>query len=313
LTVISIVNHLTRPANARRRTIVVAAALIAPLASAGIAAPALAKSPTGDFAVFSQCPRFTSGVTLCLYSRTKSGEVTLGKQTVPVSKTITLQGGIVRNEETEAETFVGALNGETMSKTPEPVPGGLLGLIKCSEIKGTGSLEKAARAACEATLEKSGQSGVNAVTELADPAGDIQIDKNNLVNREAVALSLPVKIHLENPLLGSACYIGSSTSPITWNFTTGTTSPPAPNKPISGKVGPIVEKDEGELIELPSATLVDNAFSTPAASGCGGALSVILDPLIDEKIGLPSAAGYNTAILNNRIEMASAERVLESE
>ena len=122
-----------------------------------------------------------------------------------------------------------------------------------------------------------------------------------------------MKIHLENPLLGSACYIGSSASPITWNLTTGATSPPAPNKPISGKVGPIAEKDEGELIELPSATLVNNAFSTPAASGCGGALSVILDPLIDEKIGLPSAAGNNTAILNNRIEMASAERVVESE
>lgn len=310
----SVVNHLTRLANVRGRTIVVAAALIAPpAAGAAVAAPALAKSPTGDFAVFAQCPRFTSGVTLCVHSQTKTGEVTLGKQTVPVTKTITLQGGIIRNEETEAETFVGALNGETMSKTPEPVPGGLPGLLECSEIKGTKALEKLARATCEATLEKSGQTGVNAVTELAKPAGDIGISKNNLINREAVALSLPVKIHLENPLLGSACYIGSSATPITWNLTTGATSPPAPNKPISGKVGPIDETDEGELLKLPNSTLVDNAFSAPAANGCGGALSAILDPLIDEKIGLPSAAGNNTAILNNRIGMASAERVVESE
>jgi hypothetical protein len=307
------VNHVPRLASIRRRTSVIAAALVAALASLGVATGALAKSPTGDFAVFSHCPRFTSGVTLCVYSQTKSGEVTLNKQTVPVTKTITLQGGIVRNEETEAETFVGASNGETMSKTPEPVPGGLLGLIKCSEIKGKGSLEKAAREACEATLEKSGQTGVNAITELAKPAKDIQISKNNMVNREGVALSLPVKIHLENPLLGSECYIGSSASPITWNFTTGTTSPPAPNKPITGKVGPIDEKDEGELLELPGAILVDNAFSAPAASGCGGALSPILDQLLDEKIGLPAAAGYNTAILHSAVELASAERVIESE
>ena len=308
------VNHVPRLASIRRRTsVIAAAALVAALTSLGVATGALAKSPTGDFAVFAQCPRFTAGVNLCLDSHTKSGEVTLGKQTVPVTKTITLQGGIVRNEETEAETFVGALNGETMSKTPEPVPGGLLGLIKCSEIKGTGPLEKAARAACEATLEKSGATGVNAITELAKPADDIGISKNNLINREAVALSLPVKIRLENPLLGSACYIGSSAVPIVWNLTTGTTSPPAPNEPITGKVGPIIEKDEGELLELPTSTLVDNAFSAPAASGCGGALSAVIDPLIDEKIGLPSAAGNNTAILNNRIELASAERVIASE
>lgn len=35
-----------------------------------------AKEPTGDFAVFKQCPRFTKGVNLCLFSQT-SGEVTL--------------------------------------------------------------------------------------------------------------------------------------------------------------------------------------------------------------------------------------------
>ena len=51
--------------------------------------------------------------------------------------TITLQGGYTFNEETEAETFLGALNGETLSKTPQKVPGGLLGLVKCNEISKT--------------------------------------------------------------------------------------------------------------------------------------------------------------------------------
>jgi hypothetical protein len=35
---------------------------------------------------------------------------------VPITNTFTLQGGAIENEETGAEAFVGALNGETLSK-----------------------------------------------------------------------------------------------------------------------------------------------------------------------------------------------------
>jgi hypothetical protein len=267
----------------------------------------LAKSPTGDFAVFSQCPRFTTGVNYCIYSQVKSGEVTLNKQNVPITKTITLQGGIIRNEETEAETFVGALNGETLSKTPQKVPGGLLGLVKCNEIKNF--LE---RIACELVFEN-GVTGVNATTELAKPASEIGINKSNLVNEKGVALSLPVKIHLENPFLGSECYVGSSAHPIIWNLTTGATNPPAPNKSISGKVGDIEVKDEFEFVSITNNTLVDNAYSAPEATGCGGLFSFLIDPIIDGKIGLPSTAGHNTTILNSTIDEATTEGVINSE
>lgn len=300
-------NHLRYLAGMRTRTVVLAVALMASLASLGIASPALAKSPTGVFAVFTQCPRFTSGVNLCLYSQTLSGEVTLGKQTVPISSTITLQGGIKRNVETEVETFVEALNGETLSKAPQKVPGGLAGLVKCNEISNL--LE---RIACEVVFEN-GLTGVNATTELAKPASEIGISKNNLVNEEGVALSLPVKIHLENILLGSECYIGSSSHPITWNLTTGETSPPEPNKPISGKVGKTRFAEEFNFVEITNNTLVDNAFFAPEVTGCGGIVSGILDPIIDGKIGLPAAAGHNTAILNNTVEEAVAEAVVKSE
>jgi hypothetical protein len=272
-----------------------------------LAAPALAKSPTGDFAVFSQCPRFTSGVNLCMYTKTNSGEVTLGKQTVPITNPIVLQGGIIRNEETEAETFVAALNGETLTKAPQKVPGGLLNLVRCNEI--SNFLE---RLACELVFEN-GVTGVNATTELAKPASEIGINKNNLLNREGVALSLPVKIHLENPFLGSSCYIGSNSSPIIWNLTTGTTSPPPPNKAITGKVGKIEERDAGEFIEVVGNQAVDNAYSAPGANGCGGLFAFLIDPIINGKLGIPAAAGHNTTILNNTIDLASAERVIASE
>jgi hypothetical protein len=272
----------------------------------------MALEPTGDFAVFKQCPRFTTGVKLCLYAQTTSGEVTLNKQTVPIEKTITLQGGITINEETFAETFVGALNGETLSKTAQKVPGGLLGLVECNKITGEGWAEKGARFACELVFEN-GLTGVNAVTELAKPANQIGISTSNLENAEGTALSLPVKVHLENPFLGSECYVGSSSQPITLNLTTGTTSPPEPNKPIKGKVGLISAKDEFEFLEVSGNKLVDNAFSAPEASGCGGIFSFLVDPLIDGKLGLPSAAGKNTIIQNNLIREATTTGVIKSE
>lgn len=301
-------NRLVRLASSRSRTLIVAAALVAPLA---FASSALAKEPTGDFAAFKQCPRFTSGVELCLLTQTTSGEVRLNKQTVPITKTITLQGGIT-NAGTNEETFVGALNGETLSKTPQNVPGGLLGLINCTEIKGSGFLEVLARELCKATFENK-TTGVSAVTELARPASEIGISTNNLERRKGTALSLPVKIHLENPLLGSECYVGSSTSPVTLNLTSGTTSPNEPNKPISGKLGEILGFDEFELIEIINNKLVDNAFAAPEAVGCGGIFAFLIDPLIDSKIGLPSVDGKNTAIQNNTIKEATTVGVIGSE
>src|SRR5664280_1712635 len=146
-------NQAGRIAKIRGSTLFVVVALAAPLA---LAAPALAKEPTGDFAVFKQCPRFTAGVELCLYSETLSGEVTLNKQKVPINEDkkhpLILQGGIT-NAGTEEEKFVGALNGETLSKTPQNVPGGLTGLVNCTEIKGSGFLEVLAREACKAVFE----------------------------------------------------------------------------------------------------------------------------------------------------------------
>jgi hypothetical protein len=295
------VEHLT---SIRRRTLIIAVVLMAPLATLGLAAPALAKEPTGDFAVFKQCPRFTPGVNFCLFSQVTSGEIKIGKTVVPIENTITLQGGYIRNEETGAETLVGALNGESLSKTPQNVPGGLLNLIKCKEI--TNEFE---RKVCEAIFEK-GILGVTATTELAGFPG---INTDNLINEEGTALTLPVRVKLDNPLLGNECYIGSFTSPITLNLTTGTTSPPKPNEPIKGKLGNLEFLDEFNLIEITNNTLVDNSFSVPKASGCGGIFSFLIDPIINAKLALPSAAGNNTAILNGTIKEATAESVIKSE
>src|SRR6185312_9408680 len=111
--------------------------------------------------------------------------------------------------------------------------------------------------------------------------------------------------HLENPFLGKSCYVGSSGSPVTWNLTSGTTSPPAPNKPITGTVGEVQFLEEGSILEAKGAKLVDNAWSAPGASGCGGILAFLVNPIINSQLGT-TTAGNNTAILNNTIFVAAA-------
>ncbi len=272
---------------------------------AALLGPASAMAtPKGEFAVFADCPITTANA--CVFAKTEGGKFIIGKETVPIEKTITLQGGITQNEAGELK-FVAAKDGNTLSKTPQKVPGGLAGLVKCNEI--SNFLE---RIACELVFEN-GVTGVNATSELAAPASSIGIDVGNFINQTGTALSLPLKVHLENPFLGSSCYIGSNASPIVINLTTGTTSPPLPNKPISGSRGTLELKGGGEILAFANNSLVNNSFAAPGASGCGGLFEFLIDPLVNAKLGLPSAAGHNTAVLNGILEQASTEAVKASE
>ena len=290
------------------RRFVMAAALVA-LAALGMASSALA-TPGGEFAVFKQCPIGTEGLKGCVVSRTESGEIKIGSTAVPIVATQTLQGGFGNPNAEGSQQFYGAKNGETFSKTAQKVPGGLLDFVKCNEIKNI-----IVKIACEAVFEN-GLTGVNAVTELAAPASSIYFNEG-VLELEAPfppyppALTLPVKIKLENPLLGSECYIGSNSEPIQLSLTTGATSPPAPNKSIKGKLGELTSKSEGEILVIKHNTLVGNAFAVGKAHGCG--LLGVLDGLIESKLGLPSAAGKNTAVLNNTVEQAGHNAVEESE
>jgi hypothetical protein len=304
-------DHFMRFAGVSRRTLVVVAALTVPLTSLGIASHALAKEPTGDFAVFKQCPRFTAGVHVCIYAQITGGEMTLNKLTVPFVNPVTLQLGAT-NWASEEEEVVGAL-GETLSATPQPVPGGLAALIDCNEIKDKGFLERYRRRACKMAFENSRFATVNETTELAAPASAIGLNSNNNINEVGVTLMLPVKVHLENPLLGKGCYIGSNADPIIFELTTGTTSPPEPNKPIRGEFGHLTYRGEFQIIALTDHTELDNAFSAPQATGCGGPFSFLIDPLINSHVGLPSPAGYNTIIHSGYSYTALVSSVIASE
>ncbi len=280
----------------------IALALVA-LAALVFAGSASAKL-TGNYTKFVQCPYSNLEVKRCIYSTTTSGEVVLGSKKVPIVNPVVLQGGYGAPGEDSFAKFYEAANKVTLSKASQPVPGGLTGLVNCKEIKNT-----LLRISCEVTLEN-GLTGLNSTLELARPASEIRVSEGNLAGESGVALKLPVKVHLENPFLGSECYVGSSSTPLLWELTTGETNPPAPNKPIKGSAGSIEFLEEGRILEAKGAKLVDNAWSAPGASGCGGFLvELLLDPVVNVGAGLPAAAGKNTAILNNDIFVASAAAV----
>jgi hypothetical protein len=280
------------------RKVFVAVAAVASLAIVGV--PAAMATPTGGYAVFSQCPLGTPEMNGCLYSPTTSGYIKLGKQEVPIVKEEILQGGTLREEVEYVKQLVAAKNGETLTKAAQKVPGGLAGLVECDKI--SNFIE---RVLCEGFFEN-GLTGVNAVTELAAPASSIYLNTAYEQLGEGTALNLPIKVKLENPLFGSECYIGSNKEPINIDLTTGATTGGPTGKPGTKKI-----KEEGGIVEISGVSLVSNTFSAPKATGCG--LFGILDGLIDEKIGLPAAAGKNVAVLNGKVEIAAAASVEESE
>jgi hypothetical protein len=315
---------------AARMTLVAAVAILAPVASLATATSAQA-APKGIFAIFSNCPLGTfkalgvnPGSALCTYNQTLSGEVAIGSTKVPINagvnvgKTITLEGGGIPtgNPENEVEYFaLPGANGESMSKTELNVPGGLLDLVNCEEIKGFGIWEIIERASCKAFFENK-TTGVTATTEVVASETDPVILNEFALNTEkGTALTLPVRIHLKNPLLGNSCYLGSESNPIALHLTTGATSPKSPNKSIHGKRGKLETLEEGELsmLRVSNNSLVDNSFSVPKAEGCGEFFSFIIDPIVDAKLKLASEDGNNTAELNGTLNTATAEAVEASE
>jgi hypothetical protein len=268
-----------------------------------VLAPTAQAKLVGEFTRFQYCPYTTAGVARCIYSATKGGEVVLGNKKVPIEKEVILQGGYAEPAEEGPENgfskFYAATNGVTLSKAAQNVPGGLAGIVP--DEKSPALVKALIKFFFENSL-----TGVTSTVELAKPATDIRLSEVHLAEGLGVALKMPVKFHLENPFLGKNCYVGSSTSPVNWELTTGFTSPPAPNKPITGTIGEVSFLEGARILKISGNVLVDNAWSAPAATGCGGILAFLVNPIINGQIGLPSAAGKNTAIQNNTLWTTTA-------
>jgi hypothetical protein len=247
----------------------VAGATMALLAfTAGIAQ---ATTPAPGFSQFAGCPSKAekAEIEACYTLKVKSGNFKVGNKNVPIEKPITISGGWGPAE----KTYFNSKGG--MSKAKQKVPGGIIGLTGLTwlaEVLGSEALT------------------LYATTELAGtPSAPLN-----------PPFQVPVKVHLENTtgVLGPNCYIGSNSNPIMLNLITETTSPPPPNKPITGRqpeleVSPLNES----IILLKNGEYVDNSFSAPGASGCTltlfGFIPISLNSLVNAQSGLPAAAGTN--------------------
>lgn len=276
------------------------------LSGVAVALAVTDRRPEVDYAQFGKCPLNDPATSLCLVSETKGGRLTVGSKTVPIAGAIVLQGGVdaIENREKEIvrDEFVAAANGETLSNTPQAVPGGLAGTVDAGLLP-PGLREEFDR------LVRSGDTRVTATIELAAPASSIGIDIQHLIEAEGVALALPIKVKLSNAFLGPSCYIGSDAHPISLSLTTGVTHPSRPNGPIKGKVGRATLKDEYNLIIIRNSSLVNNSFAAPEARGCGASHAHLIDRAVNAGLGLPAAAGHNTVVLDGTLQDANAPAV----
>lgn len=242
-------------------------ALVALTAFAMFASSASATTPAKGYEQFAGCPSHAEypPTEICFRSVITGGHFQMGTKDVPIENAITLSGGLTSSGAVVANAKGG------LTPVKQKVPGGVVGLTGLTWL-----------------LELFGSEALTlyAVTELAGVPG----------NPLAEPVTLPVKIHLVNGILGNNCYVGSVTNPIKLNLISGTTSPPAPNKPITGKPGEFgVTPDE--IIHVNNSELVDNSFAAPGASGCVltlfGFIPVSINGLVNSQSGLPAAAGTN--------------------
>jgi hypothetical protein len=255
------------------------------VAFAALSPVAQAKKPNPGYEQFAGCPNpgtENAKVKTCVRAEITGGHFQMGSKDVPIEKAMTLTGGV--------ETILGIsplyFNSEGgLSKAKQKVPGGVIGLTGLTWL-----------------LEFLGSEALTlyATTELVGTplVGGLQFAQ------------LPIKVHLENGVLGSKCYVGSSTEPITLNLITGTTNPPAPNTPITGKEPSLSFEPEREITTGSGGEYVDNSFAAPGANGCVltlfGFIPISINGLVNSQSGLPSAAGHNETRQNFKVEAVDA-------
>lgn len=280
-----------------RRLLLAGALLLAMLIPATSASAAF----EGEYARFNTCPLANPNVPVCVYAESTSGSFTIGAKTVPLKNPVVLKGGVEFLSEEALFgplRFVAPTDGVVLSKTAQPVPGGLTGIVAPSW------WPQFLKDLFNETINN-GFTGVTATVELAGPTSSVELSVLNTLAQTGTALGMPVKVKLSNPFLGSNCYIGSNSNPIQLNLITGTTAPPPPNTPISGTPGEFAPVAEG-IVALKNNRLVNNSFAAPGANGCGGLFSFLIDPFVNSIDGVPSAAGTNTAILEGTNYLGSA-------
>ncbi|MFI1886291.1 hypothetical protein [Streptomyces jumonjinensis] len=266
-----------------------------PSPASGAARPAersAAVALNGHWAPFDRCPVDDPAmlaadgqdtVATCVSSRSPSGSIELGNTTA-VTGANDLQFGVVQTTATGVFTVVPPKNGALIGESAE-IPGGLLGLMCPGDIPVVTDI-------CRLLTDNS----LNRVTATVESAGaptGFSLTAGLTTGKPIV--TLPVRIRLQNPFLGSQCYIGSSADPVVLR-PSNTTAPAFAVQRFDGDGTP--NADDGAMLRfaLTGNSQGDSSFAVPRARGCG--LLGVLNGAIDLKTGLPSPSGNNSLTLN---------------
>ncbi len=272
----------------RERLAAMAVAVVAMIPLVGANSASAANNFGAPYDVFNYCPvddprmlgAFNEAA--CIAAVAEGGSIKLGKIQTTLGPQTTSMAIFDTPQNPGVPKTIGALNGKTVNARPARVPGGMLGLV-CKGDPGNVITQ-----ICK-TIENN---GLNRVTATAVSAG-----------RPQFALTpgptVPIKLRLNNPLLGDNCYIGSNADPIVLNLLLGTT-------PETGfELMPAIPGFESlVLLNLTNVTFDDTAFTVPKATGCG--LLGLFNGAINSRAGLPSPSGNNAIHLDADVFVADA-------
>ncbi len=275
-----------------RRGLLAAVTVVAAATVSAVAAPAAASADTlaGEWAAFGGCPvdaaamRAADGsavIAACLGGGSPGGSITMGSTTMSVGA-VDMQFGVLNQGGTYSlvQPASGGLSGD-----PIVVPGGLLGLMCPSSIPVISDI-------CDAVVG----SPLNVVTATLEPAGPAtDFDLGAAVTTGRPIMTLPVKIHLQNPFLDRRCYIGSDSNPMVLKVANQTR--PAAKFVRFDADGTPNPAGEMTYTDLSGATIADSTFAVPAARNCG--LFGLVDSVVNARQGLPSPSGSNSLVLEN--------------
>jgi hypothetical protein len=265
---------------------VTALAALTTLVTAGSASAA---TLNGSWAPFTRCPvddpamLAADGANVtdtCLTTHASSGTIKLGDTTATTGVT-DMQFGVVSG----STVSLVSPSGGGLVADPVKIPGGLLGLMCPSNVPVITQI-------CRQLTDNK----LNNVIATVQPAGEpSDFDLSAGLGSGKPILTLPVKIHLQNPFLAPTCTIGSDSHPILLR-PENVTAPDTSFARFDGDGAP--DPDNGDLlrIDLTGASVSDDSFAVPGATGCGGL--GLLDAAVNLKTGLPSAAGKNKLVLN---------------
>ncbi|EDY52033.1 secreted protein [Streptomyces clavuligerus] len=245
----------------------------------------------GHWAPFGRCPVDDPAmlaadgeetVASCVSSVSAGGSITLGRTTARTGAN-NLQFGVVYHTTSQTFTVVPPPAGSIVG-APTEIPGGLLGLMCPGNLPVVTEI-------CRLLTDNSLNRVTATVESVGAPTG---FSLTAGLSAGEPIVTLPVRIRLRNPFLGSQCFIGSAADPIVLRPRNAV----APAFGVELFRGDGTPDEEGEMVRfaLTGTAQEDRTFAVPRARGCG-ALG-LLSGALDLKTGLPSPAGRNSLVLD---------------